>query len=254
MDLHERHKDGSAVENRHPWELSRTKKVLEVFGKYLDKRHGEGGEKYINIGAGDLYFDHRLLKRYAKDHVYAVDLEYDKSIPDEPKVSKYHYLEEVPDGMDYGIMMDSLEYMPDDAAYVRALSQKIKKGGYLFFTLPAIPSIFSDHDRTVKNLRRYDVRGFQKLIVAVPGVKMVECSYFYTSLFLVRWLQVHLRLPIDRKQKVTSYWKSSEGSVLTRCIVWFLNMDFSVNRMLNRIGIRMPGLSLLAVCRKVDAG
>ena len=66
MDLHERHKDGSAVENRHPWELSRTKKVLEVFGKYLDKRHGEGGEKYINIGAGDQYFDHRLLKRYAR--------------------------------------------------------------------------------------------------------------------------------------------------------------------------------------------
>lgn len=254
MDLRERHKDGSIIENRHPWELSRTEKVLEVFGKYLDKIHGKNGKKYVNIGAGDLYFDHRMLERYADDHVYAVDLEYDESIPDEPQVDKYHYLEEVPDGMDYGIMMDSLEYMPEDAAYVQALSRKIKKGGYLFFTLPAFPSIFSEHDRIVGNLKRYDAGGFRKLIAAVPGVELVECYYFYTSLFFVRWLQVHLRLPIDRNHKVTSYWKSSERSARTRCIVWLLNMDFSVNRMLNRMGVRMPGLSLLAVCRKAETG
>lgn len=38
MDLRER--DGSGVRNRHPWELSRTRKVLEAFGKYLDRGAG----------------------------------------------------------------------------------------------------------------------------------------------------------------------------------------------------------------------
>lgn len=250
MDLRERHKDGTTIENRHPWELSRTRKVLGVFGKYLDKTHGDQIERYVNIGAGDLYFDHQLLKRYAKDRGYAVDLAYDASVPDEPKIEKYHYLEEVPGGMDYGIMMDSLEYMPEDAAYVRSLCGKIKSGGYLFFTLPAIPSLFSQHDRHVQNLRRYDIRGFRKLVGQVPGVKIVECHYFYTCLYLVRYLQVHLHLPIDRKQKVTSYWKYSEQSIFTRFLVWILNMDFAVSRILSRAGIFVPGLSLLAVCQK----
>lgn len=250
MDLRERHGEGIGVTYRHPWELSRTKKALQVFGQYLDRARAGKKRNYVNIGAGDLYFDNVLLKRYKKDTAYAVDLEYDDSVPDYPRIQKFHYLEEVPDGMDYGIRMDSLEYMEDDAAYVRALSGKVKRGGYLFFTLPAFPSLFSEHDRIVKNLRRYDRRGFERLIASVPGLEIVESHYFYTSLFLVRLLQVRLKLSIDKEKKVTSHWKYSEGNLMTRCIVGILNADFGVNRMLAKAGITLPGLSLLVVCRK----
>lgn len=250
MDLRERHGEGIGVTYRHPWELSRTKKALQVFGQYLDRARAGKKRNYVNIGAGDLYFDNVLLKRYKKDTAYAVDLEYDDSVPDYPRIQKFHYLEEVPDGMDYGIMMDSLEYMEDDAAYVRTLSGKVKRGGYLFFTLPAFPSLFSEHDRIVKNLRRYDRRGFERLIASVPGLEIVESHYFYTSLFLVRLLQVRLKLSIDKEKKVTSHWKYSEGNLMTRCIVGILNADFGVNRMLAKAGITLPGLSLLVVCRK----
>ncbi len=252
MDLRERDGSGSGVVNRHPWEISRTVKVLEVFQKYLDWILGDNGKRnYVNVGAGDLYFDKYLLRRYKKDRVYAVDLEYDETVPDYPRVKKFHYLEEVPDGMDYGIMMDSLEYMPDDAAYVKALSDKVKKGGFLFFTLPAIPSIFSEYDHIVKNLRRYDIKNFKEMIAKVPELKVVECHYFYTSLFLVRFLQVRLNLEIDKERKVTSHWKYSEKSILTRVIVHILNIDFTVNRLLSKIGIKLPGLSLIGICRKV---
>lgn len=251
MDLRERHGEGSGVEHRHPWELSRTGRVLKVFGKYLDGFRTSRGRRYVNIGAGDLYFDNILLKRYEKDLAYAVDLAYDESVPDYPRVHKFHYLEEVPDGMDYGIMMDSLEYMPDDAAYVKALSEKLQKGGgYLFFTLPAITSIFSEHDRIVKNLRRYNRKDFEQLVAKIPGLEIVECHYFYTCLFLIRYLQVCLKLPIDREQKVTSHWKYSEKSLLTQCIVKILDLDFAVNRILSKMGIMLPGLSLLVVCKK----
>lgn len=251
MDLNERHGGAAGLENRHPWELSRTEKVLEVFTKYLDRGCKKAGRKYVNIGAGDLYFDNILLKRYQKDRAYAVDLGYDETVPDYPRIQKFHYLEEVPDGMDYGMMMDSLEYMPDDAAYVKSLADKVKKGGYLFFTLPAFPGIFSEHDRIVKNLRRYDIEGFKKLIAKVPGVRMVECHYFYTSLFLVRCLQVKLKMRIDKKRKVTSCWKYPEDSWMTRCIVGVLNADFACNRLFGKAGVRLPGLSLLVVCRKM---
>ena len=251
MDLRERDDKIGGVMHRHPWELSRTRRVMEVFGKWLDKLPGKDGKrKYINVGAGDLYFDRYLLKKYRKDRVYAVDLEYDESVPDYPRIKKFHYLDEVPDGMDYGIMMDSLEYMPEDAAYVKALSDKIKKGGYLFFTLPAIPAIFSEYDDIVKNLRRYDMKSFRKLVASVPGLKIVDCHYFYTSLFLVRYLQVRLKLRIDKNRNVTSHWKYSEKNWITKLLVCILDCDFMIGRGLSRIGLNLPGLSLLVVCRK----
>ena len=74
MDLRERDGSGSGIKNRHPWELSRTRKVLEVFGEYLDRGHRKKGRSYVNVGAGDLFFDKFLLKRYKKDTACAVDL------------------------------------------------------------------------------------------------------------------------------------------------------------------------------------
>lgn len=35
MDLRERDREGMSIKNRHPWEISRTKKVLQVFENYL---------------------------------------------------------------------------------------------------------------------------------------------------------------------------------------------------------------------------
>lgn len=252
MDLKERNREGNNIVHRHPWELSRTGKVLQSFAKYLDTLQPETERRYVNIGAGDLYFDNILLKKYKRDTAYAVDLEYDKSVPDYPRIEKFHYLDEVPDGMDYGIMMDSLEYMPDDTAYVKALSKKVRNGGFLFFTLPAIPSIFSEHDRNVENLRRYDRRGFERLVASVPELEIVESHYFYTCLYLVRYLQVRLKLSIDKEKKVTTGWKYSEKNFITRCIVGILNADFVLNRRLAKAGLSIPGLSLLVVCRKKD--
>lgn len=52
MDLSETTKE---VLNRHPWELSRTKCVLNQFARYLGNT--DKMAVYANIGAGDLYFD-----------------------------------------------------------------------------------------------------------------------------------------------------------------------------------------------------
>ncbi len=65
MDLSEITKE---VLNRHPWELSRTKCVLNQFAQYLGNT--DKMAVYANIGAGDLYFDRALLKRYTKHQMY----------------------------------------------------------------------------------------------------------------------------------------------------------------------------------------
>lgn len=247
MDLSEAKQ---AVINRHPWELSRTKCVLNEFSKYLGNKNEAAA--YINAGAGDLYFDRVLLKRYKKHRVYAIDLAYENTDSDKKRIKKYHYFEEIPlESIDYAIMMDSLEYMEDDVEYVSKMSKKIKEGGYFFFTLPAFPILFSDYDINIKNLRRYDRKTFARVLDKVPELEKVEEYYFYSSLFLVRFVQKMFRIPIDPDHKFTANWKYSKNSLITRFLVACLNLDFTVNRLFSKIGIRFPGLSMLVICRKI---
>ena len=74
MDLREKDGKGKGAANRHPWELSRTGRVLGVLAGYLDRKSENSGRRYVNIGAGDLYFDNRLLGKYEGDRAYAVEI------------------------------------------------------------------------------------------------------------------------------------------------------------------------------------
>ena len=247
MDLSE---TKQKVINRHPWELSRTKCTLKEFSKYLGNTREEA--VYINAGAGDLYFDKVLLKRYKNHRVHAIDLAYENTNSNNDRIKKYHYFEEIPlESIDYAIMMDSLEYMEDDVEYVRKMSNKIRKGGYFFFTLPAFPILFSDYDINIKNLRRYSIKSFDSVLDKVKELEKIEEYYFYSSLFLVRFIQKILRLPIDPDHKFTANWKYSKNSLITRFFVACLNLDFTINRLFSKIGIRFPGLSMLVICKKV---
>ena len=69
-------------------------------------------------------------------------------------IQKFRCLEEIEeDGFDYALLMDSLEYMEDDMEYITQLCNKLNKGAWLFFTLPAFQKLWSDHDVIVKLLR-----------------------------------------------------------------------------------------------------
>lgn len=138
MDLNETTKE---VLNRHPWELSRTKCVLNQFARYLGNM--DKMAVYANIGAGDLYFDMTLLKRYTKHRIYAVDIAYKNLESGDGRIHKYHFFEEIPQkSIDYAIMMDSLEYMERDVAYVKKISREIKSGGYFFLHFRHSPFSF----------------------------------------------------------------------------------------------------------------
>lgn len=250
MDLNETTEE---VLYRHPWELSRTQCIIKVISGYIERLDEKGRRaRYINIGAGDLYFDKALLKKHSGNQVYAVDTAYKSMEAEDRRIHKYHYLEEVDaESVDYAVMMDSLEYMEDDAGYVRAVAEKIKKGGFFFFTLPAYPFLFSDHDKNVNNLRRYSRKSFAELLRKVPGLEKVEDHNFYTSLFMVRVTQKTLHIPIDPEHRVTAYWKFSRNHLFTVIPEVCLTLDFKFNRMLSKAGIRIPGLSMLVVCKKV---
>ena len=241
---------GKGMVNRHPWELSRTGVIIREWKKYLDELHknSAGALKYINIGAGDMYFDEALLDLYKDDILYAADLGYDtqgQNVLEKEGRFLTHSLSDIDDNIlfDYAIMMDSLEYFPDDEGMVRDLVARVKSGGYLFFTLPAYTKLFSDHDIHVGNLKRYDRKAAEKMFAGIDDIELVYSRHFYFSLYLVRLFQVLTKAKIDPDQKVTTGWKHRETSLMTGLVKGVLNLDYALGR-------HFPGLSLMMVCKR----
>jgi len=234
--------------NRHPWELSRTGCVIKAIRPYLDEmRKAKAALSYINVGAGDCYFDQTLLKAYPQDMCHAVDIGY-KELAQAGNIRKYHRLEQVTGVLEWALMMDSLEYIEDDVAFLNTMLPQIADGGYFFFTLPACPFLFSDYDLLIKNLRRYSRGSFRKVVEQVPGLKIVRSHNFYTLLFIIRLLEKICRKTYDPEQYLTVMWQHKEESLKSRCLTALLNMDFFINKTLAKVGIRLPGLSMLVVC------
>jgi len=91
--------------NRHPWELSRTKCIL----KELTKLDISGN--VLDIGCGDSYFDFQLLKQCPNLNIYGVDINLEKEF-DEKNIHAYNSLDHLPNiKFDFIIMMDVLEHI-----------------------------------------------------------------------------------------------------------------------------------------------
>ena len=60
-------------------------------------------------------------------------------------------------------LLDVIEHIPDDAAFVIAASQHLRAGGLLVVNVPANSWLTSDYDRVAGHLRRYSSRGLIKL-------------------------------------------------------------------------------------------
>jgi hypothetical protein len=79
-------------------------------------------------------------------------------------------------------------------------------------------------------------------------MKVERCHYFYTSLFLVRLMF------LLRKEKFVGNdvgWKYDEKNIITVAVKMVLNIDFQINKILDKVFIHLPGLSLFAICKKV---
>lgn len=241
MDLTEKTKNL----NRHPWELSRSYNILKLVKNYSNDF------VYADIGAGDKYFTSKLLS-LTKGEVFAIDNEYNKS-----KILKdgiiclndKSLLEN--SSIDCIIMMDVLEHIENDDAFLEDVLKKLKPNGKLIITVPAMQFLFSPHDIFLKHYRRYSRKRLINLLQK-HEVVIEQNYYFYSTLFLLRSLSLLIDKLKSNKQNNTGIgmWKYDKNHFITKFISKMLNIDFFINRFFSKIFIRLPGLSVLAICRK----
>jgi SAM-dependent methyltransferase len=241
MDL----KEKTSNINRHPWELSRSRCILKLIRKQQWKQ-------LADIGSGDMFFTWKLAEVDSATVIYAVDFEYESGLKSVGGINCLNDISGLPDAsFDCLVLMDVLEHVEDDDAFLKKLLDKLVLGGTLVITVPAMQFLFSSHDVFLNHYRRYSRK---RLLALLKNNKLMikKCHYFYTVLFFLRLVSlIKDRLMPNKNQTGIGGWKFPQQHLLTQSIMRILNIDFFINALLNKCLIRLPGLSVMAICRKI---
>ena len=188
------------------------------------------------------------LRTFASGKVYAVDIIFPENEIIKNNIICINDIEKISDNeLDCIVMMDVLEHIENDILFFERVVNKLKENGIMLITVPAWQFLFSVHDIRAQHYRRYNRKQLMALLKG-DDIKIEKCYYFYTSAFLARLLFLF------KKDKFTGddiNWKYSEKHIITIIVTMILNIDFWINRILNKIFIHLPGLSLLAICKKI---
>ncbi len=80
------------------------------------------------------------------------------------------------------VMTDVLEHLDDQSGTLRALHARLRPGGWLLMTVPAMAWLWSDHDLAHHHRRRYRARELRGLVSA-SGFDVNYVSYYNFLLF-----------------------------------------------------------------------
>jgi SAM-dependent methyltransferase len=83
---------------------------------------------------------------------------------------------------DLAVMTDVLEHLDDESASLRALHSRLKPGGWLLLTVPALQWLWSVHDVTHHHRRRYRLPDLLQLLISC-GYNVDYLSYYNVILF-----------------------------------------------------------------------
>jgi ubiquinone/menaquinone biosynthesis C-methylase UbiE len=148
--------------------------------------------------------------------------------------------------------MDIIEHIDDDKAASCEIFRVLKPGGRLFVTVPAFPSLWSEHDEALHHFRRYTGPRLQDLFQRV-GLSVVKVSYTVTTLFPPIWAyrQLSNLLP---KHHAEGEKKANLVNFAGPVNAALLSLSQWETRLLHRLNLPF-GVSVVCIAQKpVEAG
>lgn len=231
---------------RHPWERAR----FAFFSRLLSRRKVlSGAPRVLDVGAGDGWLARRLSDENPNVSFVCWDTNYVAPPSDGLRV---RYVKEPPEGgFDVLMMLDVLEHVEDDRAFLRELVQdRLRPGGRLVFSVPAWNLLFSEHDRLLKHFRRYSPGGASR-VLREAGLRIDEQGGLFHSLLVPRAIACGVE-KMGRAgpaaAEVQAAW--THGGLVTRVVDAALSADGLVSEVAARAGMVVPGLSYFAVCTR----
>jgi SAM-dependent methyltransferase len=247
-------------QNRHPWELARA----AFFDRVILKAISAKPVRILDVGCGDAWFARQLLRRLAPGStITGWDIALDEellAVFSDGLPSAIELTSADPQGLfDLILCMDVIEHVPDDVEFLSDLCQRfLSRGGQLLCTVPAWPSLFSNHDVALKHFRRYTPTMGLKTLTAA-GLSTRHTGGLFHGLALVRKLQVArgaraeplddpFSIPESHESVGLAAWNAPK--VVTGLVTGVLTAEGLVSGVASRLGIELPGLSWWALCTK----
>jgi len=250
---------------RHPWEQARLKAVRRLLKQAHPAGWAQASGSVLDVGSGDIFVADALGQAYPNKRLLSIDIAYTPEIiarfnaqKQSPNLQLYTSLQEAQaaDSGPYNtiLLLDVIEHVADDKALLTELASapQVPPGATMLITVPAYQSLFTQHDVFMKHYRRYTRDTLRASVEATGQLEVVESGYFFTSLLLPRWLQ-YRKEQRGHKPNASGVSTWTGGPTKTSLLTGILATDFAVGRALRSLGLRLPGLSCYALCRKTTA-
>ena len=172
----------AASEENHWWFTAR-RAIVE---KIITQLNLPPGAKILEAGCGT-GGNLSMLGKYGQVHAMELD-EQARQIANAKGIAQIVYgrlPDEVPyqpEQFDLIVLLDVLEHVEDDCGSLEALKKLLKPEGHLLLTVPAFPSLWSEHDVAHYHKRRYRLNDLKNK-VGNAGLEVTYASYFNTLLF-----------------------------------------------------------------------
>ncbi|MBV9949650.1 MAG: class I SAM-dependent methyltransferase [Myxococcales bacterium] len=250
---------------RHPWEVARARFFVDIV---RSRTRDADPVAVLDVGAGDGYVSGELLRalppgsrvvcfdaNYTSEHLRRLN----ERAPAGLTYSRECRVRDV----DWLLLLDVIEHVAEDVALLEDLTrERLRPGGHALVSMPAWPSLFSDHDAMLGHYRRYRPEDLD-VVLARSGLDCLDRGSLFTSLLVPRSISKlrevcrgvkgapgadggapdHVPSPVSR-------WRG--GPALGRAITWMLGLDARASRALERYGIDLPGLSTWALARRKE--
>ena len=240
MDLRER---ASVDGHRHPWETVRA----AFYSRKIVGLTNYRSVQILDLGSGDCWFAEKLLPKLPRgSQITCCDLNFtaeDIAAFSMPGISR---VRDIPQHtFDIVILLDVLEHIDDDLTFLKNdVVPRLKPESHIVISVPAQPSLFTSHDTFLGHYRRYT----RHHLLEVSGrfFSNDQNGYLFISLRLVRMLQ---RVTDSKTAEAESgIGKWSAGLIITSLVNCALFIDAFISRVLQKIRVRIPGLTVWTIC------
>jgi hypothetical protein len=256
MDL----KEANFRNRRHPWEIARLHIVMSLMRKHTNT---ERPLIMLDIGCGDAFVAASLCDRFPGLSAVCIDENFSEREIGEvrrrnaaKKMSFFNSLEEafelLPASVDLVLLLDVLEHVESDRELLKSLSAKpyISDHTIMIITVPAFQSLFSAHDIFLGHFRRYSASLLRDTLT-FSDFSVNRYGFIFFSLLIPRWIKKKMEKPGDSHPSSSALMNWQGGRYATSFLSALLRLDFFICNNLQTItGLRVPGLSVYAICQK----
>ena len=231
---------------RHPWETARLKAIQRVLRPVMRE-----GINVLDIGCGDGFISHGLAQHLHIKKITAVDINLtDELLSELNSFTDYiKYSRNMPLHTDFDLilLLDVIEHVESDTIFLKELVSNYLCGtGIIMLTAPAFSFLYGRHDVALGHYRRYSLDDLISVANA-SGLDVVSSGYFFTSLILPKLLMYKLTKVGDEVKGVGRW---DKNRCITAIMVMLFNIENSLLFLFSRMGIKIPGLTGWALCKK----